>query len=73
MAAVTPDGARTEYTYNELGHVIAIRNALGDVTRITTNAVSLPIGITAPSGATTTLVRDAFGRVIEATDPWATP
>ncbi|MFJ4584545.1 hypothetical protein ACIP4R_35580 [Streptomyces echinatus] len=67
---MAPGGARTEYTCNDRGHVTAVRNAVGESTRITTDAAGLQIRITAPSGTPTILSRAAFGRVIQAATPW---
>ncbi|MFJ2113097.1 RHS repeat-associated core domain-containing protein [Streptomyces sp. NPDC087850] len=67
-AVIEPTGARTEYEFNDRGHVTSVHSPVGGVTRIENDAAGLPVRITAPDGASTVCVRDAFGRVIAATD-----
>ncbi|SEH00444.1 RHS repeat-associated core domain-containing protein [Nonomuraea solani] len=62
-------GPAATYSYNDLGHLTAITNALGHAVTIEHDAAGLPIAITDPSGATTRYDRDPFGRVGAVTDP----
>ncbi|MEU2354890.1 DUF6531 domain-containing protein [Streptomyces misionensis] len=70
LATVDPLGARTEYAYDEdAGDLTGITNALGARMQITTNAAGLPVSVTDERGGVTSARRDAFGRVVQATDP----
>ncbi|MEV6297643.1 RHS repeat domain-containing protein [Streptomyces sp. NPDC051896] len=46
----------------------AIRDTAGGATGTGTKSVGPPVSITAPDGARVIFVRDAFGRITEATD-----
>ena len=70
LATADPAGARTEYAYDaESGDLTEVTNALGARLRMTTDRAGLPLSVTDERGGVTTARRDAFGRIVAATDP----
>ena len=56
-------------TYDDAGHVIAVRDPDGSVTETVYDLAGNIVAIIEPDGDTTTYLRDADGRVVRSIDP----
>jgi RHS repeat-associated protein len=65
---VDPTGAVTRFDYDDRGHLVAVTDALGGVTRLANDAAGLPMQVTGPDESVTRIERDAFGRVTAVVD-----